>query len=376
MRFHRARGRGAALLAALSVLSACTAEDAAAPSVADVLAEVARLDLPYDELLDHLYARALENGEEGLAHYGQTSSPTPEAWTAAFEARFPGLAHRHARLRSTEIVERVLAETDAGRVEVDVIDATAPGLARLVEADVLTTGVGVLAHGSVPAANVLDHGIDLWTYPYVLGWNTELTSGPTGPLTWDGVLGPDVSGCIITDGMTSWYAALIGMMGYDGARDWVDRFVAVGGRYLVGVSGSARTAGVASGEYPCTLGGSPHELERLRVEDGAPVDWAPIVPAPVVSFTAAVHAAAPNPYSAALFVAWASGPEGSLALSQTGRPATSTAVTPAFPRVAAWASDAAADPDAALLIDLAEVLRLEVEAADLVAELSDAYPAG
>lgn len=368
--------RAAPGIALALLLVACGSGSDAPVTVADVLDEVAGLDLPYEDLLDHLHAAALANGESGLAHYGQTSSPTPEAWTDAFTARFPGLSHDHARLRSTEIAERVLAETEAGRVQVDVIDTTAPGFALLLDAGVPAPGLDVLAHEGIPASARLGSGVELWSYPYVLGWNTEAASYPSGPFTWDGILDLPLDGCIITDGMLSWYSGLIDMMGADGARAWVDRFIAAGGRYLIGVSGSARNAGIASGEYPCTLGGSPHELERLRVEEGAPVDWAVVEPAPLTVFTLAIHREAPNPYAAALFVLWATGPEGSRALSDNGRPATNRTASMAFPRVADWIGRAGDDATVALRIDVERVLDLEVQASRMVADLDAAYPAG
>lgn len=338
-------------------------DDAGPPSVAEVLAEIAALELPDEELDALLYERALEEGE--VVHYGTGTSLTEEQ-TAAFTAAYPGIELRYVGGRASEISERVMAEHRADRLQADVVHSSAVVMALFGAEGVLVPHAGVVVPDGFPAGRVDELDITFRLGPYVTLWNTDLVADEDAPRQWDDHLRPEHAGCVIVDG-PNWFSTMISERGIEAMEVWVETFLANGGEVRSGVS--ATTAAVASGEFSCMVGTNVGRAEALIVDDGAPLAWHVPDGAPSHPFTIGVTARAANPYAAALFVRWALGRDGQTVLAQGGDVSVLPGVDGPYERLAPFSDPDHAYSQRLVLADPDRIVELEEQATELMARL-------
>jgi ABC-type Fe3+ transport system substrate-binding protein len=361
--------QAAAVVAVAAVLAACGGGAITLPPEVDersplerALDAITEAGLEGPELDAYLLERALEEGGMVL-HYGTMEAEVLDGWSAGFAARFSALEHGAVRLRSAEIAERVRLERGARADSVDVLDTTDAAFQRLVAEGFVAEHRGVLAVDGLPAVHVDAHSAVFSLQPLVITWNTRSMAGTTPPRTWDEVLLRESDGCVISDS-PSLIVGLIGDRGIDAARQWLEAFLASGGRVVQG--NTAAVAGLASGEYPCAAAGTLSSVEELAAL-GAPLDWHAPDPTPVLRYRLGIAADTKRPHAAMLFVRWALGPEGAAVVSDSARLSTRPDVVSGSERSRGFVTPG--DPLAGRLqvIDGAR----EVEIANLALELLD-----
>lgn len=226
--------------------------------------------------------------------------PIVKTMADAFSAKY-GVKLKLWRGGSEAIMQRVMAETRAGRNDVDVIlstsaDTEAASREKILQ-EVRSAVHADLMTGSVPAHRQwAAFNVDVFTASY----NTKLVKKEDLPKTYQDLLDPKWKGKLAVEANDHvWWGAMAAEMGEDRLRKLFDGIIATNG---IGVrKGHSLLAGmVASGEVPLALtvySWNPEQLKRK----GAPVEGLYLQPLFAYPAAIAMMAKAPNPNAAVLF---------------------------------------------------------------------------
>lgn len=258
--------------------------------------------------LDDLYAAAQEEGTV-VWHVG-FSEDQALVLEEAFEAAYPGVDVQPVSIETEEVVPRIIAESQAGNVTIDVATGRTDTIEPLVERDLIETVDWLALDDTINPEAILFDNRMIRMYDFVNGWlyNTSLLSADEIPTTWEDLLDPKWKGQIVADaGGDLGLAALVarGEWTEDQAREFIEGFVA-NEPGLVG-RGTVALNKVGTGEYP--IGAAPIQPVPQMNIDGATLELLPIGPLSALATSMLVPVGAPHPNAARLLVAWlASGP--------------------------------------------------------------------
>jgi ABC-type Fe3+ transport system substrate-binding protein len=248
--------------------------------------------------MQRLLAGAKNEGE--LMVYSSLTQDDQRKLAADFQRRY-GVTLKFWRGSQANILQRVTAETRAGRFEFDALETNAPQIEVLAREQLLQRMNSPFLEQELIPATVPPHGewapdrLNLLVYAY----NTRAVSASDVPKTWQDLLDPKWKRRI---GMEStnveWFAALVESMGEAAGLELFRRMADNGVAVRTGHNHSAVL--VAAGEIALMLGIYSHDAERMKAK-AAPVDWFVLPPAIVVPSAVAVSRRAPHPHAAALF---------------------------------------------------------------------------
>jgi len=294
------RDIGAAMTLARFALSALAWVLALAGSVGaeaqpDPLAAIDRLQ--GEARLKALVEGARREGVLMVYHSTQTEDLKPvfDAFTQKY-----GIVVRDWRSSSENIVQRVIGETRAGKLEVDLIENNSPEMEALRRENMLrpmdsphfvNLRPGTLGAHRAYATSTLD--------VFVQAYNTDKVRRDELPKTFEDLLDArwkDRLGIEAED--QAWYGTLLGSLGEErGAKLFRDVVRTNGISVRKGHTLLANL--VASGEVPLGLTVYNYKPAQLKAK-GATIDWIVLQPAVAQLHAVAVHARAPHPHAAAL----------------------------------------------------------------------------
>jgi iron(III) transport system substrate-binding protein len=283
--------RGA--LAALACLSCLASLPAAAQP--DPVAAI-------DAMKGEARARALADaarreGEVTVYHSTQLEDLRPvfDAFTKKY-----GIQVKSWRSSSENVVQRVISQTRASKLEVDVIENNSPEMEALRRENLLRRmsspyfddlRPGLLGAHRTYATSTLD--------VFVQAFNTDRVKRDELPKTFEDLLHPrwkDRLGIEAED--QAWFGTLLGIMGQDKGAKLFRDVVATNG-VSVRKGHTLLATLVASGEVPVGLTVYNYKPAQMKAK-GAPIDWVVLQPAIAQMHAVAVHARAPHPHAAAL----------------------------------------------------------------------------
>ena len=277
----------------LAALACCAALAVTAQS--DPLAAIDRLQ--GEARTRALVEGARKEGELMVYHSTQTEDLKPvfDAFTKKY-----GVTVKDWRSSSENIVQRVISQTRAGRLEVDLIENNSPEMEALRRENMLRRmnsphfadmRPGTLGSHHTYATSTLD--------VFVAAYNTERVSKDELPRTYLDLLNPrwkDRLGIEAED--QAWYGTLLSTLGDDKAPKLFRDIVAANGVSVR--KGHTLLANlVASGEIALALTVYSYKPQQLK-EKGAKIEWLALPPAVAQLHAVAVHAKAPHPHAAAL----------------------------------------------------------------------------
>ena len=264
---------------------------------------------------ERLAAGARKEGSLNL--YTSLTVEDMAALNGAFEAKH-GVKVRMWRATSDKVVQRVLAEAQAGRHEVDIVETNAPPLEALHREGILQR-VRSPQHAELIAAALPAHGewVGSRLNVFVQAYNTRLVRRAGLPRTYAELLHPRWKGRLgVEAGDEDWFATVVTALGEaEGLRLF---------RSLAATNGVSVRRGhtllanlVASGEVPYALTVYNFTAEQLK-RKGAPVDWYVIPPAVARANGLALARRAPHPHAALLYYDFMIGEEGQRILEERG----------------------------------------------------------
>lgn len=230
----------------------------------------------------------------------QVARPVAEA----FEKKYPFVALKFTRLGSSDILQRVMAESRARTVHVDVIDAD---IAEALKKQGLAQKFNSPVMAEYPSYYIDPERtwVSIRTSWQGIAWNTKLIKDEEAPKTWEALLEPRYKGKLAWadssgTGAPRVITHLRKIWGEEAALDYAKKLKEQDIRTL---PGSVRTVldQVIAGERPIGVSMSMHHIAE-SMEKGAPITG--VSPEPVIARAQTLHVVkgAPHPYAAMLLV--------------------------------------------------------------------------
>lgn len=271
-------------------------------------------DLPADKQRSTALAMAKKDGG-GVSFYTSYASDSATNVKKAFEDKF-GIPMHLYRGHSTDVLQRVLQESSAGRQGADAVEAGFLAISPLAD-----QGLFTLYRGSHREDVPAEARFPTWTSDYfelmVPVWNTDQVSAKEAPRSWDDLADPRFGGKMIFDGGDfDWYAALTlywkdhGKSAAQVDRLWKDivdgAHIADGHSTMIDLLGAGQSA-LAAMDYTF--------VADVGIEKGAPVAYRlPDGSVPVPAFRRpnglALMKNAAHPAAAWLLADWLLDPQG------------------------------------------------------------------
>ena len=223
----------------------------------------------------------------------------------AFEKKYPFIQIEHFRGNSERLVQKMFAEYQGKRYEVDIVDGT-------VTAPMVKKG-GYLQRFYSP--HLAEYPAELkdpqgyWgvsnVYYFAVGYNTRMVKPNEVPKSYEDLLHPRWKGQMIWStsrgsGAPMMIGNILQSMGQEAGKVYLQKLKAqnvakstASNRQLLDL--------VIAGEYPLALHIFHHHAHISR-SAGAPVDWAPIEPATATINTISPVTRSPHPHAAMLLL--------------------------------------------------------------------------
>jgi ABC-type Fe3+ transport system substrate-binding protein len=225
---------------------------------------------------------------------------------AAFEKKYPGVKVRYTRANAGEVAVKILNESHAGQVQVDVLDGTSTVVPLKQEGYVLQWQPD--AAKAYPALYKDPDGYWVANNLFINtpGYNTSLVPKGTEPHSYEDLLDPRWRGKMAWGALPSTSAAegFIGTVLAERGEDQGMAYLrAFSKQKVANVAASAREVldQVIAGEYALALQIFNHHAV-ISAKKGAPVDWIKMEPATGSLSVIAIHKSAPHPNAAKLLV--------------------------------------------------------------------------
>ena len=271
-------------------------------------------------------ARLLERAKQEGSVTVYTSLAPTEAMplVEAFEKK-TGVKVNLWRALSDSVVKRAVAEAQAKRHAVDVIETNGPEMESLAREQVLAPFFSPHL-ADLPADSIPKHGLwvpDRLTF-FVVAYNTNKVKAAELPKTYEGFLDPKWKGRIALEATDAeWMAGVVKTWGEARGMDFMRKLGATKPEMRKGHILLAQL--ISSGEIDVGLTAYHANAQSFK-RRGAPVDWAPVEPVIARPQGIGVARNAPHPHAALLFVDFMLGPEGQEMLNAMGRTPASTKV--------------------------------------------------
>ena len=282
-------------------------------AAADTVADIALYGAP--DRTARLAEGARKEGSLNL--YTSLTVEDMAVLNAAFEAKH-GLKVRMWRATSDKVVQRTLAEAQAGRHEVDIVETNAPPLESLHREGVLQAVRSPLQAELIAAALPAHREwVGSRLNVFVQAYNTTLVKRSELPRSYRDLLDPRWQGRLgIEAADEDWFAGVVTALGEaDGLRLFRDLVAANG--ISVRRGHTLLTNLVASGEVPLALTVYNFTAEQLK-RKGAPLDWFAMQPVVARPNGVALARRAPHPHAALLYYDFMIGEEGQRILETRG----------------------------------------------------------
>lgn len=223
----------------------------------------------------------------------------------AFEKEYPFLQVEYFRGNSERLVQKMFAEYQGRRYEVDIVDGT-------VTAPMVKKG-GYLQRfyspylAEYPAE--LKDSQGYWgvsnVYYFALGYNTRMVKPNEIPKTYEDLLNPRWKGQMMWStsrgsGAPQFIGNIFMTMGQEAGKAYIQKLKQ---QNIAKSTASARQILdlVIAGEYPIAIQIFNHHAYISKTA-GAPVDWQPLEPVTATNNTVGLAKNAPHPYAAMLFL--------------------------------------------------------------------------
>ncbi|HEV2008198.1 MAG TPA: extracellular solute-binding protein [Burkholderiales bacterium] len=245
-----------------------------------------------------LIEAAKKEGEVSV--YNSAPVDDMKVFAGAFEKKY-GIKVKVWRASSESIVQRAVAESRAGRFEVDIFETNSPEMEALQREKLLQEVKSPYLADLIPQAipphrEWIGTRLNMFTAAY----NTRLVKKEDLPKTYEDLLHPRWKGKLGVEASDlDWFAGVINELGEAKGLKLFRDIVAANG-ISVRTGHTLLTNLVVSGEVPLALTIYNYKAEQLK-NDGAPIDWFVLPPGLARPQGVGMARRAPHPNAAVLF---------------------------------------------------------------------------
>ena len=253
-----------------------------------------------------VFCHAAESKEKAepegkVVFYSTSNAADGKAILDAFRRIYPKIDVQFERSTDSQLMEKILTESRAGKPLWDVVSTTG-------YYGYLLKKRGLLAPYDSPERKYFRDGFKdpqaFWTSTYttyaVFGYNTRFVPKANAPRTHEDLLKPAWKGQVGIEGRGyEWFTATISGMGREKGLTYMRALAAQNPAARIGRTLLAQL--VAAGEFNGTLTAYIHNFDTLK-NSGAPVDWVALPPSFANLHPVALSAKAPNPNAGKIFI--------------------------------------------------------------------------
>jgi iron(III) transport system substrate-binding protein len=262
--------------------------------------------------------------------YTNSGLENATGYIQAFKKHYPFIDAQVWRSKTRQVIQRVIAEANAGRHIVDVIKPSTDLLPALLEKNLI--GRYETPNRAIYPAHAKATYFTNMNYAFrVFAFNPRKVTRKDAPKTWEDLLQPRWKGEILFD--ESSLEEVVALLATWGREKTVNYFTRLSQQQLlIRVGRDTTTQMMMAGEAPLAVTTYAYNNESLRATN-APVDWVAedLIPALMYPLTLARNA--PHPYSAALFYDFLLSEQGQQLIAKEGRVVAHPKVDPIYPRM-------------------------------------------
>ncbi len=235
----------------------------------------------------------------------------------AFEAKYPFIKVREARIDGERLFSRILAEEQANKHLMDVVECQEFYLHTFKKRGIL--GYYLSPEDRFYPKEFKEEGYWITAYlnPYVVAYNSKLVSQKNLPTRYEDLLKPEWKGKMTLEPTKAdWLAGMLQIMGREPGLKFMRALSKQNMMVRPGHSLLAQL--VAAGESLLDINMPASTANRVK-EKGAPIDWIPVGPVPGIMNGIGIASKAPNPNAARVFADFVLSREGQKMMQGFGR---------------------------------------------------------
>ncbi|HEY7322191.1 MAG TPA: extracellular solute-binding protein [Candidatus Binatia bacterium] len=261
-----------------------------------------------NEALTQLYAGAKKEGT--VIIWGPTDAIIYQKMQAVLDKQYPGIKIDHFESIPEPLVQRIIAESQAGKpANVDIIQSGSLRAVRpLIDRDMLAVYPGWEKDFGLDAVYAGGRFVGAYNLTLPISYNSKAVSAKDAPKSWEELLEPKWKGRkLIIEARLVPLAMLGTEWGKAKVAEIVKRLLAQ--EPIIVQGGTTVANALAGGQVSIAVGTYAYTIEKLK-KAGAPVDWIPVAPLPVLTSAVGVLKTAPHPNAARFFAGWMGTTEG------------------------------------------------------------------
>lgn len=223
---------------------------------------------------------------------------------------FPGIKIDHFESLPEPVVQNLITESQAGKPStVDIVQSGSLRAVRpLIDRDMLVAYPGWEKDFGLDAVYAGHRFVGNYNLALPIAYNSKLVSAQEAPKTWDDIADGKWKGRkIIVEARLVPFAMLGSEIGKAKAIELTKKLLAQDPIILQG--GTTVLNALAGGQAPIAIGLYAYAVDKLK-KKGAPIDWVPVSPLPLLSSALGVVKTAPHPNAARFFAGWMGSLEG------------------------------------------------------------------
>lgn len=271
------------------------------------------------EGIDPLYNAARKEGR--VVIWGPTDAVIYQKAQEALSKKYPGVKIEHFESIPEPLVQRIIAESQAGKpAAVDIIQSgSLRALRPLVDRDMLASVPAWEKEFGLDAVYANQRFVGAYNLTLPIAYNTKALSAQDAPKSWEDLADAKWKGRkIIMEARLVPFAMLGTEWGKGKVTELVKRILAQQ-QPLIVQGGTTVANALAGGQVSIAVGTYAYTIERLK-KQGAAVDWVPVSPLPVLNSAMGVLKTAPHPNAARFIAGWFGTAEGqNVRYSTTGQ---------------------------------------------------------
>lgn len=249
-----------------------------------------------------LYAAAKKEGT--VVVWGPSDPIIYQRAQAVLDKQYPGIKIEHFESLPEPVVQRIIAETQAGKASsVDIVQSgSLRALRPLIDRDLLAAYPGWEKDFGLDAVYAGNRFVGNYNLALPIAFNSKMISPQDAPKRWEDLLDGKWKGRkILLEARLVPFAMLGTEMGKGKASEMVKQLLAQDPIIMQG--GTTVVNALAGGQAPIAVGVYAYAVDKLK-RKGASVDWVPVSPLPMLTSALGVLKTAPHPNAARFFAGW------------------------------------------------------------------------